>query len=173
MTPALEGTPIPDGWVPAFPGQRPPFAPGNEWTAKPGNTLAQRHGAYSPRKVDPLAEEIAEGLLSNASAPWLQEPSNRLAVWALARAEARVQLLDEWVGGMDIVDAAQSDRGQTSPLELLRRFEATAAAMRANLGLDPIHRARLGRDVAATQVDLSTLLARQTERIEREATDGR
>lgn len=163
----------PTPWVPAFEGQRPPFAPGNEWAAQPGNTIALRHGAYSPRRVDPLAAEIAERLLADESAPWLAQVSNRLAVWALARAEARVQLLDEWVGGMDIVDASKSDRGQTSPLELLRRFEATAASMRANLGLDPIHRARLGRDTAATQVDLSTLLARETERIEREASDGR
>lgn len=168
MTPAPEDTPTRDGWVPSFPGQRPPFAPGNEWAVGPGNEIATRHGAYSPRRVDPLAAEIADLLLADDSTPWLREPSMRLAVWALARAEARVQLLVEWVDGMEIAAAAQSDRGQTSPLELLRRFEETASRHRSNLGLDPMHRARLGKDLASTNasLDLSTMLAAETARQE-------
>jgi hypothetical protein len=62
-------------WVPAFPSQRPPFAPGNE-------VAATYHGAYSPRRVDPLAAELVAVVLddpqaSHAFTPPLQAPLAR------------------------------------------------------------------------------------------------
>jgi hypothetical protein len=45
-------------WVPAFPSQRPPFEPGNQ-------LATTYHGAYSPRRVDPLAAELVAVVLDD------------------------------------------------------------------------------------------------------------
>jgi len=44
-------------------------------------------------------------------------------------------------------------------IHFLTRLEGQAAAMASRLCLDPTSRARLGRDVAATNVDLARLWA--------------
>lgn len=51
-----------------------------------------------------------------------------------------------------------SDQVRSAHL-VLHGAEARAASCRARLGLDPPFRARMGRDVAATQVDIAQLLA--------------
>ncbi|MEQ4715832.1 hypothetical protein [Nonomuraea sp. B19D2] len=137
-------------WVPAFPGQRPPFQPGHE--------LSMRHGAYSPRRVDPLAVELVEGVLADDAVSFLRQPAYRSALWAWGRAEARVQLLAEHLsdheagGCRSCPDCVRWD-------EQLRKWESAAASQRARLGLDPLSRARLGRDVAAASVDVARLMA--------------
>jgi hypothetical protein len=42
---------------------------------------------------------------------------------------------------------------------LLHRAESRAATLRARLGLDPLSRARLGKDIAAAEVDVARLMA--------------
>lgn len=147
-------------WTPAFEGQRPPFEPGNPYRVQPGNTLAVTHGAFSQRMVAPVAQALADAVLADPTIAYLQQPSYRPALLAWAAAEARVIIIEQWVDGMPIESAAESERGQTSPLELLRKWEATASTHRARLGLDPLSRARLGRDVAAAQVDVVAALTR-------------
>jgi hypothetical protein len=126
----------------------PPFAP--------GNTVALHHGAYSPRKVDPLAAELVEQAI--AVTDYLAEPAYRPALWAWGRAEARVQLLEEWLAEHGQLD----DDGKPRPAtELLEKLERRAAAERVQLGLTPLARARLGRNVAAAHVDLARLWAEE------------
>lgn len=50
-------------WVPKFPGQRPPFTPGNE--------MAVKHGAGSPRKVAPIAAELMQELFADETVSYL------------------------------------------------------------------------------------------------------
>lgn len=72
----------PDGWQPAFPGQRPPFGS--------GNFASLRHGAFSHRLTGPFADSIAAEQLSRDDCPlWLQDPSYASAVtaWTFAEAE--------------------------------------------------------------------------------------
>jgi len=134
----------------AFEGQRPPFAPGNE--------LSTRHGAYSPRKVEPLAEEIrAAHVDADSDLAYLREPKYAAAVWAWARAEARVQLVAEYVDRLGVEAAMTAKAGTTSALELLRMQEQSAATHRARLGLDPLSRARLGKDVTAVEIGQAAL----------------
>lgn len=140
----------PDGWVPEFQGQRPPFAEGNE--------LALKHGAGSPRRRDPIAQALVAELLLDTSVEYLKAPRFAGAVQAWAVAEAKCALISNWVDSMPIEVAAESKQGQTSPLELLRKWETTAQTHRSRLGLDPLSAARLGKDVAATHVDLAKLL---------------
>ncbi|WP_059387263.1 hypothetical protein, partial [Arthrobacter sp. Hiyo1] len=148
------------GWVPEFEGQRPPFAEGNE--------LAVKHGAKSPRKVDPIAQALVSELLADASLDYLRAPRYAAAVQAWAKAEAKSALITEWVDSMPIEMAAESKQGQTSPLELLRKWETTAQNHRSRLGLDPLSAARLGKDVAqARQADTAVALTRMREEHER------
>lgn len=152
-----------DEWVPAFEGQRPPFAPGND-------LAAVTHGAYSPRKVDPLAKQLVDHMLDDPALGYLKAPGYRPELWAWARAEARVQLLqeylDEQAGDGPIADPG-SDRVRSAEL-LLHRAEARAASGRNRLGLNPLARARLGRDVAqgqAANADVARIMA-QLEQLE-------
>src|SRR5438105_4778631 len=103
---------------------------------EPGNVMALRHGAYSPRKVDPLATELVEQLLAQAAAPgssvaYVAEPSYRPSVWAWARVEARVQLLVEYLEerGGDV-----DDEGEVrAAAQLLTKLEGHAAKLRSQL----------------------------------------
>lgn len=148
------------GWVPEFPGQRPPFAPGNE--------MAVKHGAGSPRKVDPISAELVQELLADETVSYLRAPRFNAAVQAWATAEAKCGLISNWVEGMTIEEAACSKPGQTSPLELLRKWEATAQTHRARLGLDPMSAARLGKDIAQTkQADMAAEMTKLREQHER------
>lgn len=153
----------PDVWVPEFPGQRPPFAPGNPWTVGPGNVLAVTHGAYSQRVVGPIADALVEAVRADPGVGYLSTPSYQPALRAWAAAEARVIALEAWIERIGMEAATDSGRGKTPPLELLRQWEASALTHRGRLGLDPLSRARLGRDVAATQVDLVAALTDMAE----------
>lgn len=144
-------------WVPAFPGQRPPFP--------------VHHGAYSPRKVDPLAAELVERVLADDAAAYLRAPMWRPALWAWGRAEAQVQLLTEYLARAgeeagDGVGDLDLDHVRAAYL-LLHRAEARATTQRTRLGLDPLSAARLGRDKTAAAVDTARVMA-HLERAERE-----
>lgn len=142
---------VPDGWVPEFEGQRPPFTPGNK--------LAVTHGAYSAERTDPIARRYLAELADDPSLEYLQQPRFSAGLWLWASAMAKVELLSQWVDGMNIEDAADSDRGKTSTLELLRKWMATAQTWASRLGLDPLSAARLGKDVAqGRQADAATTL---------------
>jgi hypothetical protein len=151
-------------WVPAFEGQRPPFGPGHE--------LSVRHGAYSPRKYEPLARELVENVLADDHQAFTHAPAFRPALWAWARAEAQVQLLTEYLAGL--AEAANNGVGDLDDERvraaylLLHRAEMRAQSGRSRLGMDPLSRARLGRDVAAGQADLASALTRIAERDRRE-----
>lgn len=156
-----------DAWVPAFEGQRPPFVSGNE--------VSIQHGAYSPRKVDPLARDLVEQVLDDSSQSFLHTPAFRPALWAWARAEAQAQLLTEYLATRaeaagDGVGDLDDERVRAAYL-LLHRAEQRAQTGRTRLGMDPLSRARLGRDVAAGQVqaDLAQVMAKLRDQ---EGSDG-
>jgi hypothetical protein len=165
------------GWVPEFEGQRPPFQPGNTVgrQVEAGNELAAKHGAYSPRRVDPLARDLVDLMLDDPALGYLKAPAYRPELWAWARAEARVQLLEEYLGGRVSDDEAVPDPGdeRVRSAELaLHRAEARAASGRNRLGLNPLARAKLGKDVAqgqAANADVARIMA-QLERLELDGT---
>jgi hypothetical protein len=117
-----------------------------------GNALAKKHGAWSDKIVDPVARDLVRIVLEQVG--YLADPSYEPAVWAWARAEARVLVLNAWLDTNGTLD----EQGVPRPaLSALKDFERLASSARARLGLDPLSRAQLGRDVAAQQVDLARL----------------
>lgn len=153
----------PDGtiWTPAFEGQRPPFQKGNPWAVGPGNSLAVTHGAYSATRTDPIARRYIDEITDDPSLSYLNQPRFHAGLWAWASAMAKVELLQAWVDSQPIEQAADSDRGKTSALELLRKWMATAQTWAARLGLDPLSAARLGKDIAqGRQADAAGELTR-------------
>jgi len=138
-------------WTPEFEGQRPPFQPGNQ--------MAVKHGAFTPARINPVAEQIIAGIHADDDLSILRMPAFQYGLWAYATAAARVLRLEEWVDSMPIQQAADSDRGKTSPLELLRKWQTYMDNKAARLGLDPISYAKLHKTVASTKVDLARLLS--------------
>lgn len=141
-------------WVPAFPGQRPPL------NGPPGNTLALQHGVYSERRLAPLVEQLVAERLADDATPYLRQPAYRAALAAWARQEARVLLLDQWLQRhLEEADGCVGCKACEPKADQLLRFEKSAATQRGRLGLDPLSRARLGRHIAAAQVDMARLLS--------------
>lgn len=138
-------------WTPEFEGQRPPFPPGNE--------LAVTHGAYSKKRTDPIAQRLIEEVASDPTTGYLASPKYHAQLWQWAVAQAKVEVLAEYIDTMTLKAAMNSDRGQVSPMDLMRQFMTTAASLASALGLTPLSAARLGKDVASTQVDLAKLLS--------------
>jgi hypothetical protein len=162
-----------DEWVPEFEGQRRPWQPGNvpANAFEPGNVPATAsHMAYSPRKVDPLAQELVDLVLADPATAYLQAGQWRPALYAWARAEAQVQLISEWLASQATekhpLGDLNDDRVKAAYL-LLHRAETRATTGRTRLGLDPLSAARLGRDRTAAALDAAQLMA-QLERQERE-----
>jgi hypothetical protein len=152
--------PIPEGWEPEFAGQRPPFQPGNEYRVGAGNTLAQTHGAFSPALIEPVARELRDTILTDPDSDYLRSPRFAKRLWSYCQTEARVMRIEAWVGRMTDEEAARSDKGQTSPLELLRKWKTTAANEANKLGLDPVSWARIRKDYAVTRrFDMATYLS--------------
>lgn len=122
---------------------------------EPGNTVARRHGAFAA-DVEDAAVEMVDGLLDVPSAEYLRDPIYLPSLWSWAVAEVRARRLAAYVVEQGELD----EEGTPRPaLEALRTWETRASNERDRLGLSPLSRARLGRDVAAQNVDLARLWA--------------
>jgi hypothetical protein len=99
-----------------------------------------RHGGFSGRTIEPLAEQLASALLKARR----DLTDHAFAVAAWAQAETRAALLRLEIDRRGIVDEAGEPR--ESLLKWLHGAERRAAEERRNLGLDPSSRARLERD---------------------------
>lgn len=119
-------------WTPAFPGQRPPF--------RPGQAVRLTHGAYHPETVDPIAAEIVAEVVE--AEPYLAEVRYRATLHAWAREEARCRVLADYLDREGLHD----QEGRLRPAEqAMHRAEVRASNLRKELGLTPLARARLGR----------------------------
>lgn len=141
---------------PQHPDGGPSPARGYRWEPfAEGNVVSLRHGAHAARKVDPLAAELATGLLVDR--PDLERFPEVLLAWA--RAEARCILLAEWQLEHGLID----DDGNVRGGRYVAQFERLASDLRSRLGLDPRSEAELLRDRAEAErsvVDLDAIRAR-------------
>lgn len=137
-----------EGWVPDFPGQRPPFAPGNRWRVGEGNDIARKHGAYSLARVMPLARQIAKDLRARPELEYLKAPLMADRVRAYAEAQARADLVRVWVESMPFDEQVNSLDGRTSPMELSRELSGRASNLAHRLGLSPAGAVEYADDIA-------------------------
>ncbi|PKW25408.1 hypothetical protein [Phycicoccus duodecadis] len=140
-------------WSPAFPNQRPPFAP--------GNTMSLRHGVYSPRRIGERAQTVVDQLLEQAGVGYLAAPEYRASVWRYAQRQARADLMHDRL--LEHSESCEEVAGCETCESLERRwreFDTAAAKASERLGLDPLSRARLGKDVAqGRQADAAAIMA--------------
>jgi len=114
----------------------------------PGNLVAAKHGAFSPRLVGPMAEEIERGLDrlvegTPAAAPAFAAARGTLAL-RLARLARVTAYIEETHGGLPL-----DEDGQPLPAARLEAELATAVDRALDaLGLTPTAAARLGVDLA-------------------------
>lgn len=127
--------PIPEGWVPEFKGQRPPFTPGNQVAV--GNRGPMKHGAYSARFTEPIAKQVVKDLLAEPDLDWLHTPRFGDLLWAYARTVAQAQVLDQWMADQTMEVLTDSTDGKVSPLEFSRQLTGKAGGLAAKLGLVP------------------------------------
>lgn len=132
---------------PASGGQARPYTP--------GNLEAVVHGAGS-RLVDDLAvryRERALALVGGTMPGYLADrPEWDAALLAWSRAEARCWLLARYLDDVGLID----ERGLPRPaVATAMQAEAVALKLRDALGLSPLARARLGKDVASAGLDLA------------------
>ncbi len=136
---------------PLQPWQRPPF--------QPGNLAAGKHGAWSERRVAPLAARLVAEVVEGNS--YLQDATYVSALQSWGRTEARIELVTTYLlehgGDLD------GDGSVRPAAELLNKLEARAENLRARLGLDPLSRSRLGLNVSQT-FDLARHWMEQDER---------
>jgi len=133
----------------------PPFQPGHE--------LSLKHGAYSPARYQPRAREVEAQL--RATVTWWT-PADAPTIGAYCTALAQVELLEAYLADLGgsaggLVDAEGEVR---SAATFLLRCQARVDSLGSKLGMDPLSRARLGRDVAAGQVDMAKLMAEAAAR---------
>ncbi len=128
-----------------------------------GNLLGLRHGAFSDRLVRPRALEIAHGLADDGALPaYLAEPRYRPAVMAYAMTLARLERVESYLEGLaaeGVPPELEADGTVKAATGLVMALERAADRHRDRLGLSPLAAARLGRDVAASQVSLSLMWA--------------
>ena len=146
------------GWVPAFPGQRPPFRPGNQVSL--GNRGPLLHGAYSLRHVEPLAAALVKEMLAEPDLDWLLAPRFRDLLWTYARTVAQGHLMEAYVATLTTEQACDSTGGQVSPMELTRRLGVRASNLAQRLGILP----SIPDDVRAQIAAARKTLARRAER---------
>jgi hypothetical protein len=105
-----------------------------------------KHGATSPRVLQPVADQLAAGL--GEVAPWTSAPVFAGSVASWAWAEAQGYLLRQWLDEHGLVD----DEGQPRPAaRMLEQVEGRLAGLRGQLGLTPL---ALGKLLATlSQVD--------------------
>jgi hypothetical protein len=133
----------------------PPFEKDNE--------VGLRHGAFSKRRIEPVAAELIAGVL--AERPDLQRFPEALAAWA--DSEARAWLLRDWLTERGMFGAGGAST--EGALKWLIAFDKRAEAGRKALGLDPRSELGLVREAAEAEgaaFDLDALRERGRKALE-------
>jgi hypothetical protein len=144
------------------PTDDPRPARGYSWAPfEPGHEVTLTHGAWSERKVQPLAEHYAATLTT--AAPWVAAPAFAGTVASWAWAEGQAHLLRAYVDEHGHLDADGEER---SAVRTLDRIEARLAKLRDQLGLNPTALSKLLATAAATATvtgDYASVAAIQAE----------
>jgi hypothetical protein len=141
-----------------IPAGGPGQGPARGWSWQPfaaGNEVSVRHGARSPRRIDPVAAELAAALLEDR--PDLAAYPEAVMAWG--RAEARCLIFEDYHARVGFLD----DDGNVRGGGRVAAFELQAARLRERLGLDPTSDAALSKaraEVVAAVADLEAVRER-------------
>lgn len=144
-----------------------------------GNDAALSHGAYVPAMVNPLAERKLEWYLGPDWPEHVKVPYLRPTLWDLAVTETQIEMLDRRIVDQGIDDAnaeftttvervtgsmesgdfkrTAESRKTTATLETRRRLATHRLNLLKELGLTPMARAKLGKDVSSTAVNMASI----------------
>lgn len=141
-------------------------ARGYKWAdAEPGNTLAAKSGAWSPRLVGAAMNELRPQLEAViAEAPWCK-PVDELALVDFLRDMARAEQLERWLAeNGDRYPEGHKRAGELRDYDLrhLGALRNRLLTHRARLGLDPASRARAGFE-RQSGPDLASIWAESEE----------
>lgn len=137
-------------WEPAFAGQRPPWAKGND--------LQRVHGALSSvERLLPEAEPLADELTPLVPS---YSPSDRPAVLLLALALRRIERAEAHLTAVEEADGVLPERLDKLQGNV-RAWTGTAAKLLDALGMTPTARARLGLDLARGASVLDEYVSRE------------
>lgn len=118
----------------------------------PGNTESLRSGAFSPRVYEPVVQALLEEAL--ASEAYLAEPRYRSSVERWASAEAKCLLIERWLDKVGPLD----DEGNERPaLRSLLSWQKRASEEAQQLGLTPLSRSKLGKNVTQTALNVAEI----------------
>lgn len=154
--------------------------------AKPGDKIALQHGAYSSDVVQPLVEARLTAWLADKDFPeYAKALPQRFTLRSLARVEVRLDLLYARVEEMELDESLSELQethetvrggGDNGPLkrnakqtkrrdldDAIRRWETLRLNISKELGLTPMAQTKMGRNVAATTVDLAQLIQQENE----------
>lgn len=133
---------------------------------EPGNTWQLKHGARSERMITPVAQWYMNHALNDEGMPeYLRAPNFQTAVLAWARAEAKRELLEEWIAKMtpeEMMTPAKS--GVKSPIEQWRVMDQHCRALRADLGMNPAAFAKIKKDMGIAQEAQENVIAKAMKR---------
>lgn len=138
-----------EGWTPEFPGQRPPFAPGNDYRFEEGNKAALTHGADSAELVAKDAQGIVQRVLADPELGYLHRPTFAPTLTRYARLRARADRFARALEQHADTGCMHCERCESLD-ERWQKAETTAGRAAEKLGLDPLSRARLLNLLAET-----------------------
>ena len=154
---------------------------------KPGDKLSLQHGAYSPDIYEPYVDALIEIWLDDPDFPdYAKAPAQRDTLRSMARVQSRLNLMYREISEMtmdetltEVTEARETVRGggeSGQPMtrksrqkktadydDRLRRWETLRLNLAKELGLTPMAQTKMGRNVAATSVDLAQLIQQATE----------
>jgi hypothetical protein len=138
---------------PGHPARAPDFQKDNEF--------AVTHGAYSARKLAEVAEALRPSLAGPLEGcPWVQDVDGAEVDDWLQR-EALLRMLTGELARRMQENDGRIVEGDRWLLERVGAAQNRAQASRDRLLMNPLYRFRAGRDVAASEVDLARLWARE------------
>lgn len=120
---------------------------------KAGNLAAVKSGAYSPRIIEPLADEVYADLVEQH--PRLRNPLYSIMVRDFARTLVRVERMEERLADGDLDAEGNPLPGSVS----LLRYRKHLMNLADRLGLTPLANAKLGKDTTDTEMNIARIAA--------------
>ncbi|MEW6473026.1 MAG: hypothetical protein AB1679_12215 [Actinomycetota bacterium] len=128
----------------------------NPQPLKPGHTLSLKYGAKSPRVYEPLAQQFIEEAVQAEA--YLQQPQYQATLHRWAVAEAKAFLYGRWVSKNENLDDPDFDPQPTGwARSEQHRWQNRALAEAKELGLTPLSRSKLGRNVTQMALNVEAI----------------